>query len=588
VNPPAAQATPLAALALIVLVTAAAFALPVSLALLHVYRRRVAAGMAAAPSTRHTPGRLGAAPATRPPATQVLLAEGTPSEGRNGQTELLWLLCMRRPWRAAGVYAAASFAFASVMTVAEMWAADIPFGPIRFLLLLCIFSWPLVPTIGIVAASSRRAKLAIAAAYFGTLAVLSTIAAAISPAVAVWQLALPWLGINLIPSLLLPAAFARRVRAVGPLVLAFLVTAFVGAVYALTTLNEARTREIAVGLGVPLGLGAGGIILGVALIGFVILAAGGWLLLGALRRAYERKLASDQSITVDAIWLFFAAAGGIFVTNAGAVWILTMPAAFAAYVLVAAVGFRLLRHRERALTSTRPARLLLLRVFSLGRRSEHLYHVINTHWRHAGSIQLITGPDLATTTIEPHEFLDFLRGRLARRFIDSHDALETRLAEMDLQPDLDGRYRVNDFFCHDDTWRAVLGRLVAGSDLALIDLRGFTTRHAGAAFEIKALVDAVPLDRIVILIDGGTDEAYLRQVIREGWAEIRLDSPNRSAASPQLRLLRLKGLGSREIGEIIGALARAATARDVGTNVPLATGLADVDASHAPVVGRYS
>jgi hypothetical protein len=107
----------------------------------------------------------------------------------------------------------------------------------------------------------------------------------------------------------------------------------------------------------------------------------------------------------------------------------------------------------------------------------------------------------------------------------------------------------------------VLRRLVAETDLALVDLRGFAPRHAGAAFEIKALLDAVRLERIVILVDDGTDEAYLRQVIHDGWAEIGVDSPNRALSLPRLHLLRLGRLGSREIGHLISALARAATAR---------------------------
>jgi hypothetical protein len=563
-----------------VLVASAVLTLPVSLVFLHVYRRRVLVAMASsARAERYTAPEESVRPVHSPPATEIVLGEDSPTITSEREAESLRLRCVRRPWYVAGVYAAAGLTFASLLTVAEMRAADIAFAPTRFLLLLGIFAWPLVPTIAIVAASSRRTKLAIAAAYFGGLGVLSVIGAARSPDVEAWQLALPWLAINLVPSLLLPAVFARRVRAVGPLVLAFLAAAFVGAMYAEVTLaSDPRALRVAAEVGVRLGLSAGGIILGVVLIGLAVFGVGGWLLLTALRRAYERKWASDQSITVDAIWLLFALAGGAFITNNGALWILSAPAAFTAYVLVAAVGFRLLGRRERALAKARPARLLLLRAFSLGRRSEHLYHVIDTHWRHVGSIQLISGPDLATTTVEPHEFLDFLRGQLARRFIDAPAALETRVKEMDLRPDLDGRYRVNDFFCHDDTWRLVLRRLVAETDLALIDLRGFTTCHAGCVFEIKALVDAVPLERIVILTDDGTDEAYLRQVIRAGWAEVRADSPNRDATSPRLRLLRLRQLGSREITEIVWALAHAATVRDIGVNVASAPTVADRDA----------
>ena len=95
------------------------------------------------------------------------------------------------------------------------------------------------------------------------------------------------------------------------------------------------------------------------------------------------------------------------------------------------------------------------------------------HWRHVGSIQMIAGPDLATTTVEPHEFLEFLRGRLARRFIDGPQALNLRLAEMDLERDQDGRFRVNDFFCREETWRTTLSHLVNQSEVVLMDLQIF-------------------------------------------------------------------------------------------------------------------
>jgi len=36
-------------------------------------------------------------------------------------------------------------------------------------------------------------------------------------------------------------------------------------------------------------------------------------------------------------------------------------------------------------------------------------------WRHAGSIQLIAGVDLATANLEPHELLDYVRGALRTR-----------------------------------------------------------------------------------------------------------------------------------------------------------------------------
>jgi hypothetical protein len=50
--------------------------------------------------------------------------------------------------------------------------------------------------------------------------------------------------------------------------------------------------------------------------------------------------------------------------------------------------------------------------------------------------------------------------------------------------DRDARYRVNDFFCFDNAWRAVVSHLARGSDAVLVDLRGFGRQNSGVVFEL--------------------------------------------------------------------------------------------------------
>ena len=66
---------------------------------------------------------------------------------------------------------------------------------------------------------------------------------------------------------------------------------------------------------------------------------------------------------------------------------------------------------------------------------------------------MIAGPDLVESTVEPHEFLEFLGGRLSRRFVRSDADVERRLEARHSGTDPDGRYRVNEFFCYADTWQ---------------------------------------------------------------------------------------------------------------------------------------
>ena len=206
---------------------------------------------------------------------------------------------------------------------------------------------------------------------------------------------------------------------------------------------------------------------------------------------------------------------------------------------------------------SRPPRLLLLRVFSLGRRSQSLFRAFSLLWRYTGSVRMIAGPDLANATVEPHEFLDFLAGRLQRRFITGPAALDQRLAETSLRRDPDCRFRVFEFFCHADTWQTVLRRLARESDLVLMDLRGFTSTNKGCIFELNELLDAVRLERLLLVVDRTTDEGFLTDVLQQGWVHISASSPNRTDASPRVRLYRLDGAGAQGIGKLVATLAGA-------------------------------
>jgi hypothetical protein len=68
-----------------------------------------------------------------------------------------------------------------------------------------------------------------------------------------------------------------------------------------------------------------------------------------------------------------------------------------------------------------------------------------------------------------------------RGFIEGDATFARRLTEMDQAPDRDARYRVNDFFCFDIAWKAVVSLLARGSDAVLVDLRGFGRQNSDCA-----------------------------------------------------------------------------------------------------------
>ena len=168
----------------------------------------------------------------------------------------------------------------------------------------------------------------------------------------------------------------------------------------------------------------------------------------------------------------------------------------------------------RAARRRRPLRLLLLRVFTRRDRrgrlesrrtdAERLFDLLGSRWRYVGPIAMIGAPDLASSTIDPDEFLDFLAGRLRERFIVDPAEVPARLAAIDDRCDLDARWRVTELFCGNDAWRAAVLGLMARSDLVAMDLRDFGPDNQGCIFELQALIDLVPAGRVALLVDGST------------------------------------------------------------------------------------
>src|SRR5262249_49324267 len=148
--------------------------------------------------------------------------------------------------------------------------------------------------------------------------------------------------------------------------------------------------------------------------------------------------------------------------------------------------------------------------------------------------------DLASSTIDPDEFLDFLAGRLRQRFILEAADLPVRLAALDERCDFDARWRVGELYCSNDTWRDAVRALMARSDLAAMDLRGFGPDKQGCVFELQALLDLVPAQRIALLVDASTKMEFLHATVQGCLARMSASSPN-ALASGRVTLLDIGG-----------------------------------------------
>ncbi|MDX2259812.1 MAG: hypothetical protein NW205_12975 [Hyphomicrobiaceae bacterium] len=481
---------------------------------------------------------------------------------------------VRRMWAGALVHVAAGLVFAAVLSVAFMSAMGLRFDLRAALLGAVMYSWPVAIVTAMLAATTwQGVARVIVMLGLATAGVLGAVTA--GTPVSAGAMAALWWSTNAEPTLLVMACLARPVRAAGPLVALLTFAAVLGAIYGIFAIYNSDVALSALSrlydtLGLPLWA-----VLAVALLaGAIPFAIAAWGLLRRIGAAYRARAISDQSINVDAVILIFAISYGLGLSAQGALWLAVPLIAVAVYRAVLIAGYRLIAARlDRR---QKPPDLLLLRVFSLGGRSEALFDAVAKPWRSLGTLSLIAGPDLARATVAPHEFLEFLSGRLARRFISSPAEFDARLAEsagpaglaVDASArDPDLRYRATSFYCHDDTWRGVLAGLARRSDVVLMDLRGFTAAARGCAYEIDELFDLVALARIVFIIDSSTKRSALDAEIARAWSGLDPASPNRTDAAPELILVRLETLDEASVHHLVGALAR----RSAGPGPEVAT-----------------
>jgi hypothetical protein len=561
-------------------------AIPVALVvagvILALYRRRVARSMRLAVGARASDGLVQPSEATAAAAAPLAIvlagaADAVPATRAAAAAEA----AVRRT---ALVVLAAGLAHAALATAVYcglVFGARAPASvPRAVVALLLVFATPAVMAAVLVAFGGQRHVIA------ATIAWLALLALATRPLLGSGGLLEVWLVFAGVPTLVVLVFTARRLRAVGPLVFAcvwLLLGAFVGGfMYAgaravgelgvhfvdpalagrpLVEGGEAWLHELAA---LPPAERVARVQAFVAaprslldadhpervtawyLIGFHALwlapvgvaALGVWGLVLWYGRRYRSRRASEQMLVLETIALVFTLAYALL-WSFNSPWGWTFVAAFLGYRLALSVGLR-----RAARPPATPAPLLLLRVFRSGRGTQDLLDGLGARWRHLGPIRLIAGTDLAEANLEPHEFYDFLSGRLSRQFIGGEHDLDMRLAERGRGPDPDGLFRVEDVFCHEDTWQAAVSRLMHESAVILMDLRGFSAASRGCLVEIALLLHSVPLGRIVFLADGTTDLGRLKEAAHEVWARLPATSPNAGAREPVLRVF-LAGTGTR-------------------------------------------
>ncbi len=87
------------------------------------------------------------------------------------------------------------------------------------------------------------------------------------------------------------------------------------------------------------------------------------------------------------------------------------------------------------------------------------------------------------------------------------------MRSLEIRTDRDARYRIDEFFCFDDTWRSTVSELLAHSDAVVMDLRSFGPENRGSSHELELLASRGALGRTVLLVDQSTDRALLDTIL---------------------------------------------------------------------------
>jgi len=433
------------------------------------------------------------------------------------------------------IYVLAGVAQSALVTVLYLWLNDIDLRPMRTFMVWLPFAWPIILTLSLTATSTRRQKYVLLAGYFTALLAMDGAADlfGLRYQPGFGELLLLW-GLNAgLPTVVMVLLGNRAWRSVGFIALFFSIVAVAGGLLGFQGLGCLTLSMQSETLLSSIEYLLAAVIL--------LLLAGGWWGFRRLVQRYQTKRYSDQMLIVDSLWLLVTLIEGLGQIGTAGVASLAYASAFVVYKAVSAIG---LRHLRSADAAEHPRSLLMLRVFGFTTRTRRLTDEIGLYWRYNGPINMIGGTDLATSLIEPDELFQFWSRKLRQAFVATEGDLQTRLSTLDMGHDPDLRYRINEFFCHDNTWQATVKALAERSAVVLMDLRGFGKENRGCEFELEMLFDVVPVSRIVLLVDQTTKIEQLTNVLRTAWHKQSAASPNHALTAPVLSLFQVEDRGT--------------------------------------------
>ncbi len=283
----------------------------------------------------------------------------------------------------------------------------------------------------------------------------------------------------------------------------------------------------------------------------------------------------------------------------------TMPHVIYLPLLVLAIhllAFYFLRKKGRERDNLK---LLILRVFMIGKTSHFTLKNLVKFWKHFGTYFTVGDPSfykvnwkrifnynfpiyilltffLYTLASDPNKeqeggiFTGFifllvvfniiaLRVNLTgvkRNFMNTTDELKERLSKLKKWPlKYDGSFKEMPVMCYDNTWKQAVDTLINTADVVLMDLRGFSESNKGCEYEVGELFDHVPVDKIMFLGFPST-VPLIRDTLSKQWNLLKTDSPNLKISQPVVRLFVVEKENDKETQSILDLLLLAASTSD--------------------------
>ena len=178
------------------------------------------------------------------------------------------------------------------------------------------------------------------------------------------------------------------------------------------------------------------------------------------------------------------------------------------------------------------------------KRILYLYNFFSSHgiitkleagWRRFGPVYFLGSPG----DIGMHHALQLRISKSVKpALLTSNEAIEARLAaaaETPLPPGdkgltgcsfLSGGYPHHHFLCTDANWRHAVIRLASLADAVVIDATEYRPERRGLNWELGCVLDHVPAEKFIVLMDSETDQVALGEHFRQAWSAMRGGSPN--------------------------------------------------------------